>query len=290
MQQAPKKLLVITGLSGSGKSITLNALEDVGFYCIDNLPVSLLESFGDELRRDTTDLYRRTAIGVDVRNQANDLQHVPPIVKRLRTVGIHCEILFLDAQNDVLIQRFSETRRRHPLTSDERSLEQAISLERELLEPLRSDADLRLDTTRSTLYELRAAVHDRIAERPANELSIVIESFGFKHGLPRNADYVFDVRCLTNPHWYPKLRPLTGLDEPVASFLSTDERVNLMFTQIAAFLDEWIPCFKSNSRSYLTVAIGCTGGQHRSVYLTERIANHLTTQGHNALTVHRELS
>ncbi len=290
MPDKQKKLLVVTGLSGSGKSIALNALEDVGFYCIDNLPVSLLESLGEELRNDTTDVYTRTAIGVDVRNQANDLQRVPPIVKRLRTAGIPCEILFLDAQNDVLIQRFSETRRRHPLTSDDRSLEQAIGLERELLEPLRSHADLRLDTTRSTLHELRAVVHDRVAEHCANELSILIESFGFKHGLPRNADFVFDVRCLTNPHWHPDLRPLTGRDEPVAAFLKADEGVSRMFTQIAGFLDDWIPCFKAGGRSYLTVAIGCTGGQHRSVYLTELIADHLVTRGHNALTVHRELS
>lgn len=290
MPDTAKKLLVVTGLSGSGKSIALNALEDVGFYCIDNLPVSLLESFGEELQNDSTGVYQQTAIGVDVRNQANDLRRVPPIVKRLRNAGMPCEILFLDARNDVLIQRFSETRRRHPLTSDDRSLEQAISLERDLLEPLSSDADLRLDTTRSTLHELRAVVRNRVAEHLASELSILIESFGFKHGVPHNADYMFDVRCLTNPHWHPDLRPLTGRDKAVADFLSADEGVNRMFEQIVSFLDEWIPCFESSGRSYLTVAIGCTGGQHRSVYLTERIAAHLMTRGHNALTAHRELS
>lgn len=290
MPNSVKKFLMVTGLSGSGKSIALNALEDVGFYCIDNLPVSLLSAFGDEVQNDTTGVYQQTAVGIDVRNQANDLARAPDMVKQLRNSGMPCEILFLDAQDDVLIQRFSETRRRHPLTGDDRSLEQAIALERELLDPLCSIADLRLDTTRTNLHELRAAVHRRVAHRAVNELSIVVESFGFKHGLPRNADYVFDVRCLSNPHWHPELRPLTGRDPAVSDFLSADEGVNRMFEQIADFLETWIPCLASGSRSYLTVAIGCTGGQHRSVYLTERLTAHLIAQGYNALTAHRELT
>jgi UPF0042 nucleotide-binding protein len=289
MEQRKQKLVVVTGLSGSGKSIALDALEDVGFYCIDNLPVSLLETFSGELTRDPNRLYRRAAVGIDVRNQANDLRLVPPLVTRLRNLGVHCEILFLDAQTDVLMQRFSETRRRHPLTDDDRSLENAIRLERDLLEPLLSNADLRIDTTRTTLHELRATIRNRVAERPADQLSILIESFGFKHGVPRNADFVFDTRCLPNPHWRPELRPYTGRDAAVAEFLAADAGVNRMFEQIAGFLDEWIPCFASSGRSYLTVALGCTGGQHRSVYLAERIAAYLNAHGHTALTGHREL-
>ena len=289
METHRQKLLVVTGLSGSGKSIALDALEDVGFYCIDNLPVSLLETFGEELIKDDNRVYRRSAIGIDVRNQANDLRLVPPLVARLRNLGVHCEILFLDAETDVLMARFSETRRRHPLTDEDRSLEDAISLERDLLEPLLSNADLRIDTTRTTLHELRAAVRNRVADRPIGELSILIESFGFKHGVPRNADFVFDARCLPNPHWQPALRPLTGRDAAVAEFLAADQRVTRMFEQISAFLEEWIPCFAAEGRSYLTVALGCTGGQHRSVYLAERIAAHLNARGHSALTDHREL-
>ncbi len=289
MTQRTQKLVLVTGLSGSGKSIALDALEDVGFYCIDNLPVSLLETFGEELTRDPNHVYGRSALGIDARNQANDLRLVPPLVARLRERGLHCEILFLDAQTDVLMQRFSETRRRHPLTYSDRSLEDAIRLERELLEPLLSNADLRLDTTRSTLHELRATVRNRVAERPAGELSLLIESFGFKHGVPRNADYVFDARCLPNPHWRPELRPLTGRDAAVAAYLDSDERVGRMLDQIATFLEEWIPCFAAGGRSYLTVALGCTGGQHRSVYLAEHIATRLKARGYRALTAHREL-
>ncbi|MEJ2576304.1 MAG: RNase adapter RapZ [Gammaproteobacteria bacterium] len=289
MTSDSKKLVVVTGLSGSGKSIALDALEDSGFYCIDNLPVSLFHTFADEVMAESSPLYRRAAVGIDARNQANDLNQVLPRIERLRSRRITCEIIFLDAQQDVLIQRFSETRRRHPLTADQRSLEQAIDLEHKLLEPLLNAADLRIDTTRTTLHELRALIRQRVAEHPEGELSIVLESFGFKHGLPRNADFVFDARCLPNPHWRPDLRPFTGKDRPVADFLGADAHVNRMFDHIAAFLDTWIPCFRTEGRAYLTVAVGCTGGQHRSVYLAERLGRFLQEHGHSTLTRHREL-
>lgn len=284
-----KKLFVITGLSGSGKSIALDALEDSGFFCIDNLPVSLFHTFADEILAETSPLYRRAAVGIDARNRANDLNQLGPRIERLKERGLSCEIIYLDAQNDILMQRFSETRRRHPLTDDDRSLESAIDLERDFLAPLQLLADLTVDTTRTTLHQLRAMVRLRVANRPEGELSILIQSFGFKHGIPRNVDFVFDTRCLPNPHWHTRLRPLTGKDEPVAAFLREDPLVQRMLEQITLFLEEWIPCFESEGRSYLTIGIGCTGGQHRSVYLTEQIAKILLSGGQTALADHREL-
>lgn len=289
MANSEKKLVVITGLSGSGKSIALDALEDAGFYCIDNLPVSLFHTFSDEILAETSPLYRQAAVGIDARNRANDLNQLSPRIERLKNRGVPCEIIYLDAQNDILMQRFSETRRRHPLTDDDRSLAAAIDLERDLLGPLHNLADLTVDTTRTSLHQLRAMVRERVANRPDGELSILIQSFGYKHGVPRNVDFVFDMRCLPNPHWQAHLRPLTGKDEPVAAFLREDPLVNRMFEQITSFLDEWIPCFESEGRSYLTVGIGCTGGQHRSVYLTEQIARYLVDGGQTAQAEHREL-
>lgn len=285
-----KKLVVVTGLSGSGKSIALNALEDLGFYCIDNLPVALLEAFSWQMATQDTRDYQRVAVGVDARSESEELKLLPGLFRELRRAGIDCEILFLEAQDDILLQRFSETRRRHPLSSPQRTLADAIRLERELLEPLQSAADLKLDTTRTNVHQLRDLIRDRVADRGPRQLSLLIQSFGFKHGLPRDADFVYDVRCLPNPHWELELRPLTGRDEAVASFLENEPKVQLLQQHVIGFLDQWIPCFEADGRSYLTVAIGCTGGQHRSVYLTEQIAAHFSAQGRNVLTRHRELS
>ena len=283
------KFVVVTGLSGSGKSVALNTLEDLGFYCIDNLPSFLLESFADALIADRAPRFQETAVGIDARNPAEDLRVEPPVVQRLRTAGIAAEIVFLEADDDMLVQRFSETRRRHPLTNAETGLGQAIRRERELLEPFQSSADLRIDTTRSNLHDLRDLMRRRVAERPRGEMSILFESFGFKRGVPRDADLVFDARCLPNPHWQPSLRPLTGRDAEVASFLEREPRVPQLLEEITRFLEQWIPCFREEGRSYLTVAIGCTGGQHRSVYLTERLAAHFRTREPRVLLVHREL-
>jgi UPF0042 nucleotide-binding protein len=285
----PPRVVLVTGLSGSGKSIALHVLEDAGFYCIDNLPVSLFEALVRDITVQPTAARPLTAIGIDARSPGAELSQMPGLVKRLRDHGVACEVVFLDAEDSVLIQRFSETRRRHPLTDDGRDLEQAIRLEREMLEPLLNLAQLKLDTSRSTLHELREVIGARVAARSGTEMSIMLQSFGFKHGVPRNADFVFDVRCLPNPHWHPDLRPLTGRDAPVAEFLASESHVVGMLDEIAGFFTRWIPCFESEGRSYLTIAIGCTGGQHRSVYLVERLLQIFRERGHEVVASHREL-
>jgi UPF0042 nucleotide-binding protein len=286
----PPRVILVTGLSGSGKSIALQVLEDVGFYCIDNLPVSLFDALVSDIIARPADTHRRTAIGIDARSRGSDLDRAPTLIKRLRDHGVDCEVVFLDAEDSVLIQRFSETRRRHPLTGDAVPLEQAIAAERRLLEPLLDMARLKIDTTRTTLHELREIVRARVAERDNAELSIMLLSFGFKHGLPRNADFVFDARCLPNPHWRPELRPYTGRDAEVARFLGDDLKVQAMLSQLSEFLAQWIPCFESEGRSYLTIAIGCTGGQHRSVFLVEALCDFLRGQGRPVVCSHRELA
>ena len=283
------KFVIVTGLSGSGKSVALNTLEDLGFYCIDNLPSFLLESFADALIGEHASRFAETAVGIDARNAPDDLRRVPPIVKRLRAAGIDAEIVFLEAEDEVLVQRFSETRRRHPLTDVDTSLADAIRQERELLAPFLSNADLRIDTTRTSLHELRDLMRRRVAERPRGVMSLLFLSFGFKRGVPRDADLVFDARCLPNPHWEPGLRPLTGRDAEVANFLERDPRVPALLDQITGFLGTWLPCFRDEGRTYLTVAIGCTGGQHRSVYLVEQLARRFRGTEPRVLVSHREL-
>ena len=285
----PPRVVLVTGLSGSGKTIALHVLEDVGFYCIDNLPVSLFEALVRDITLQATMARALTAIGIDARSPGAELSQLPGLVKRLRDHGVDCEIVFLDAEDSVLIQRFSETRRRHPLTEEDRTLEQAIRLEREMLDPLLDLAHLKIDTTRSTLHELRETVRARVADRGTHEMSIMLQSFGFKHGIPRNADFVFDARCLPNPHWYPDLRPHTGRDLEVVEFLEQDPLARGMLDQIRDFLDHWIPCFEDEGRSYLTIAVGCTGGQHRSVYLVEQLVDFFESQGRNVTCSHREL-
>jgi RNase adapter protein RapZ len=285
----PHRIVLVTGLSGSGKSIALEALEDCGFYCIDNLPASLFEALAGQVTDQSTPLSRRTALGIDARSPVGDLQRVPGLIGKLRERGIDCEVAYLDADDSVLIQRFSETRRRHPLTDEAIPLDKAIAKERALLRPLLDMASLTVDTSRTTLHELRNLVQARIAGRNSGEMSIMLQSFGFKHGLPRNADFVFDVRCLPNPHWHPELRPYTGRDAPVANFLSGDLQVQAMLSQLSEFLVQWIPCFERDGRSYLTIAIGCTGGQHRSVFLVEALCAFLQAQGRTTVCSHREL-
>jgi len=283
------KFVIVTGLSGSGKSVALNTLEDLGYYCIDNLPSFLLESFAEALIGEHAARFKETAVGMDARNAPEDLRLVPPVVTRLRAAGIAAEIVFLEADDEVLVQRFSETRRRHPLTDADTSLADAIRRERELLAPLLSSADLRIDTSRTNLHELRELMRRRVAERPAGVLSLLFLSFGFKRGVPRDADLVFDARCLPNPHWEPALRPLTGRDPEVAAFLERDPRVPAYLDQIGGFLAAWLPCFRDEGRAYLTVAIGCTGGQHRSVYLVEQLAGRFRGTEPRVLVSHREL-
>lgn len=283
------RLVIVTGLSGSGKSIALNALEDEGYYCIDNMPVFLLVAFAVNLIDNPDERFQLTAIGIDARSDHSGFQEIPDLVQRLRKSDIECEIISLDAQDDILIKRFSETRRKHPLTDDNTSLAEAIKQEREILKPLMLSSDLSIDTSSSNVHQLRKTIRSRVAGTKEKHLSLQIESFGFKHGVPRDADFVFDVRCLPNPHWQPDLRPLTGKDQPVAEFLASQSDTQRMFADISTFIENWIPSFQADGRSYLTVAIGCTGGQHRSVYLTERLCDYFESKNITTIRSHREL-
>ena len=235
------RLVIISGVSGSGKSVALHVLEDLGFYCIDNIPVPLLKSFVAEIVPRKDPAYENVGIGLDARSRPSDLAEVPALVEKLRADGLSCEIIFLQTDTKVLLSRFSETRRKHPLTDDQTSLEEAIAKEREVLAPVINSAELVIDTTRMSVYALREQIRERVAPRAPGAVSILIESFGYKHGLPANADFVFDVRCLPNPYWEPQLRPLSGKDAPVKAFLDAAPLVQRMVEDITAFLEEWIP-------------------------------------------------
>lgn len=283
------RLIVISGLSGSGKSVALHVLEDLGFYCIDNIPAGLLRSVVEELLPREDSVFDRVGVGLDARNRPDDIAQIPALVEELKAEGVACEVIYLQAADNVLLTRFSETRRRHPLSSDRTSLPEAVAQERELLGPIINAADLIIDTSATTAYALREQIRERIGEREATELSILIESFGYKHGLPPDADFVFDVRCLPNPYWESQLRPLTGKDEAVRRFLDAEPRVQEMIDDIATFLEHWIPRYRDFQRAYLTVAIGCTGGQHRSVYVAEAVAARLAAHFGEIPTRHPEL-
>jgi UPF0042 nucleotide-binding protein len=281
------RVTIVSGLSGSGKSVALNVLEDLGFYCIDNMPARLLGSFLEDVVANQD--YGKVGLGLDARNRPDDLAKIPGLVADLRSRNVSCEAIFLQANDDVLLTRFSETRRRHPLSSERVSLAEAIAEERKLLGPIINAAELIIDTSHTTVYELRDMIRRRVGEDVTRDLSIHIESFGYKHGLPAAADFVFDVRCLPNPYWEPKLRPLNGTDAVVAEFLAAQPPVAEMIDDIVAFLDRWIPRYQNFQRSYLTVGVGCTGGQHRSVYVTEQVAAKLSQQHGTILTRHTEL-
>ncbi len=294
-----REVVLVSGISGSGKSVALHALEDAGFFCVDNLPPELLRDFL-RLEHDRHD--RRLAIAVDVRS-AGSLPHLLPLIQRLRAEGVAIQVVFLDASTDALVRRFSETRRPHPLSAEpppgataprpedhppdeRRALVDAIELERELLADLRELATV-LDTSQLRSAQLRLWIRDMV-RAGSNRLTLVFESFAFKHGVPLDADYVFDVRVLPNPHWVPELQALSGRDEPVAAYLRAQPEVGEMLAQIEAFLARWLPAFEADQRSYLTVAIGCTGGQHRSVYFAEMLAERF--RGRSATLIrHREL-
>lgn len=284
------RLVVISGRSGSGKTTALQALEDVGFYCIDNLPATLLPTLVEQMNV-TTNGTRKLAVGIDARNQYADLVRFQEVVVRLReTDGLAFEIVFLDASEESLIKRYSATRRKHPLSTSEVVLEQAIELERQLLEPIANEAALQIDTTSLTLYQLRDTIKDRVAQRAEQALALQFESFGFKHGVPLDVDFSFDVRILPNPYWHQELRQYTGQDQPVIEFLAAEPEVEKMIADIRNFIESWIPGFKKNNRSYVTVGIGCTGGQHRSVYIAEQLAGYFKDVMDNVQVRHRELN
>jgi UPF0042 nucleotide-binding protein len=277
------QLIIVTGLSGSGKSVVLKALEDSGYYCIDNLPATLLPQIAQHLNADGR---AHVAISVDTRSIA--LEVLPDSIRQLREQGIAVRVLFLESNVETLVKRFSETRRRHPLSDDNTTLAESILHERKLLAGL-ADLGHRIDTSELSASRLRRWVKDFIALEN-DGLTLLFSSFGFKHGIPLDADMVFDVRCLPNPHYDPKLRPYTGLDAPVIEFLAAETAAQQLFDDICGFVERWLPCFVADNRSYLTVAIGCTGGQHRSVYFVERLAQHFRQQQQQEVLVrHREL-
>jgi UPF0042 nucleotide-binding protein len=280
------RLIIISGRSGSGKTIALHVLEDLGFYCIDNLPIFFLP----ELEKEIGNSHPLVAVSLDARNIPSDSTHLKTVVQDLHERGKSCEILYLDAQENALLQRFSETRRKHPLTDNTTSLREAIRKEHELLTPIAALADLTIDTSPLSRQELHNLIRDRIAHHNGSQVQLLLKSFGFKHGLPPDADFVFDVRCLPNPYWKIDLRALSGLDEPVIQYLEEIPEVQSMLKHICNFLETWIPHFEADNRSYVTIAIGCTGGQHRSVYMVETIAKTISRQIANTQIRHRELT
>ena len=323
-----KRLVVVSGRSGSGKSTALHVLEDLGFTCIDNLPANMLAGLFEQLDQDSLErnaleanspeptnspernspeptnspeqnnsqasrseeLTTRIAVGIDARNLAGNLDRFPAILQQLRESGVRCDVIFLDASPRTLLRRFSETRRRHPLSSDSVDLKRAIALEGNILEPISSVADRRIDTSNMTLHQLRDLMSKQIAPNAGGMTAIMFQSFAFKRGVPADADFVFDVRCLPNPHWVPELRHFTGNDKPVIEFMESQTEVAAMFADLNGFLSRWIPAFLASNRSYLTIAIGCTGGQHRSVYLCNQLSQQFRHLGINLQVQHRELA
>ena len=282
------KLFIISGRSGSGKSTILQALEDHGYQCIDNLPVNLLHSLVEENLRQEPHDGLQLAVCIDARSQS--LQSFPEILQGLPLARSERRVVYLDAVSPTLVKRFSETRRRHPLTSDKVDLRQAIDVEAQVLATIADLADLTIDTTQLSSQQLIAQFVDRVLDHDSSNINLLLRSFGFKYGVPVDADFVFDLRCLPNPHWQPELRNLSGLDQPVKDYLYAQSMVNEMFSDISGILNRWVPRFEDNARVYMTVAVGCTGGQHRSVYMAQRLAEHLSDRYDNVLVRHRELN
>lgn len=280
------RLIVISGQSGAGKSVALRVLEDLGYYCVDNLPVDLLEPFIQSVKSSK----QNVAVSIDIRNLPQDPSLVENTLQTLKKDN-DASVFFLDANKDTLLKRYSETRRIHPLSlgNEKTSLEQAIEKEKQILSPMKEQADLILDSSNQSLHELSEMVRQRVEGRERKNLVMVFQSFGFKYGLPSDADYVFDVRFLPNPHWDPALRPLTGLDVPVKLFLESHPEVMELKSQVQKFIEHWLPLLEKNNRSYLTVAIGCTGGKHRSVYLTQQIGERFKELGHQVQIRHTSL-
>ncbi len=283
------KLIIVSGRSGSGKTTALQALEDMGFYCVDNLPAKLIPQLVNSLLQEKQHNIQLISVGVDARNLPNQLSSLPEVIDTLKTMSISTEIIFLDSNNNTLMQRFSSTRRKHPLSSGKRSLSEAIEEEHRLLLGISTRADLIIDTSQLNIHQLRETVKNCVGVKRQG-LSLQFVSFGFKKGVPIDADFVYDVRCLPNPHWEAGLRELTGKNSKVAEFLEKEEITHKMVEQINAFLHEWIPHFEHSNRAYLTIAIGCTGGQHRSVYIAEQLSKNFQIERGNTQIRHRELA
>ena len=282
-------VVFLSGLSGSGKTTAMAALEDLGFYCVDNLPAALLPEFVRLISKRDDREYARVALGVDARSPGQELGEIPAWLDGLAESGMNCQLLFLTADSRSIIKRFSETRRRHPLTGSDQVLSDAIDNEQALLEPLHRHADLVINTSRTNIHQLRRQVW-KFTDARAGGLTIVLQSFAFKAGVPQDVDFLFDARILPNPYWEEELREMTGRDDAVRSWLEQDDDVLQMTHDIQSFMGNWLPAFQDSQRSYVTIGIGCTGGRHRSVYLAEKLAESLRAGIGNVLVHHREIS
>lgn len=282
------QMMVISGLSGAGKSVALHTLEDEGYLCVDNLPISMLVDLAKKMSADP-DSYGLVAVGIDARGEADPLDQFESVIMQVNSLGVKTQVIFLDARDDILITRFSETRRKHPLSKHGAPLQAAIETERALLGRVEQIADVGIETSNLNLHQLREIMHKRVLGLNRKPLNIMLQSFGFKHGQPHGTDFIFDVRCLPNPYWSTTLRPLTGRDQPVANFLEEHEMVGKMIDHISEFFLNWTPVFEAENRSYLTVSIGCTGGRHRSVYVVEQIAKRVNSKIDQITIKHREI-
>ena len=281
-------LVVISGRSGSGKSTALQLLEDAGYTCVDNLPMPLLPALAEQMAG--AQRPRPFAVGLDARNLGGDLSAFPPLREALNAAGVPLQVVYLDAADGVLIKRFSETRRRHPLTDAHTDLTEALAREAAILQPVARLADLTIDTSALSLHELRSLIKTRVVRTEQQQaLAVRFLSFGFKYGVPADADFMFDVRCLPNPYWQPELRAKPGLHPAVQDFLGSQAMVMQMLDDITQFAERWIPSYEHANRSYLTLAVGCTGGMHRSVYLVDRLGKHFTERLPNVQIRHRQL-
>ena len=282
------RLVVLTGMSGGGKTVALRALEDLEFYCVDNLPAALIPQLVAAVSQGEHGPQTHIAVGVDVRNREADLSRMPSVLSDIAATGVEVHLIFLDSRDDVLIKRYSETRRRHPLSSEGLSLADAIARERKLLRPLSAIAERVLDSSDLNVHQLRRLIATGYAAA-SDGMTLMFESFAYRRGLPLDADFVFDARCLPNPHWEARLRPLSGKDAPVREYLEQQPLVAQYFNDTVHWLENWLPQFEKDDRSYVTICIGCTGGRHRSVYLVEKLAEHFRSRRGSALTFHREL-
>ena len=280
--------VIVSGLSGSGKTMALNTLEDQGYYCIDNLPLELLNSLSLSkaiIQRE------KVAIGVDVRSSQSGLHHLPKDIKSIRKDGHTVTLIYLHAEKEILLKRYNETRRKHPLTTSKIGLSEALEIEIKLMKTIRLAADLEIDTTFTNIYQLANFLRQRVCNADQRKLSLMFQSFGFKHGIPASTDFMFDVRCLPNPYWINEIRMHNGTERPIANWLEAHDAVAEMKNDIISFIKKWMPSFIENQRAYLTVSIGCTGGRHRSVYITEQLGKHFHNSDATDITVfHRELN
>ncbi len=284
------RMVVVSGLSGSGKSVAINTLEDNDFYCIDNMPLSMLPTCVKYLTETLASFYKKIAVGVDARNVSEDINSFPNIINNLKEQNIDIELIYLEATDKTLIRRYSETRRKHPLTENGLPLVEAINIERQILREVILLADLRIDTTSTNARQLRSIITAQICKKKATKLVILLQSFGYKYGVPSDSDYVFDVRCLPNPYWEQHLRKLTGHDQEVVNYLQSHIEVKQMTGSIGNFVERWLAYFVRENRNYLSVSIGCTGGQHRSVYIAEFLADRFRKfKDKNVSVRHRDL-